>query len=377
MFFKYIKSGLKKQPLNYLLLLLCAVVMLNIMLCASGILVNSMTNKSMAKHTSRVLTIWFDKKIPAQELQEKVEQFGAEIPYKYTEIDLFLNVHPQEEFFYDTFQLYYYPDYEGMCDDFHETWNLSNGRLPNYQEFTNREKVILVGNMRVYGTPEDEVLAFEAVDEDGYLEVMGEKYKVLGDYEAAGGMFMLLGTQPKDTFIGGLQLRMVDPVTDEQNEVILSLYEKYFGYIPERLREVPEIYGLLELRADSANIGISAVLMFISTFNILLIFKYMLSSRKRGFAVFRFCGFGKATCVLYCGAEFMMLSAASAILSCLVFGTLIRPALAERYTMFNVMFTADYYAILIAAYLGISLIMFLIYIAPSLTKSVTAELRDI
>ena len=45
--------------------------------------------------------------------------------------------------------------------------------------------------------------------------------------------------------------------------------------------------------------------------------------------------------------------------------------------MFDVMFTADYYAVIIAAFLGISLIMFLIYIVPSLTKSVTAELRGI
>ncbi len=375
MFFKYIKSNLKKQPLNYLLLLLCAVLMLNILLCASGILLNSMTNKSAAKHTSRVLTVRFDKNISAQELQEKVEQFGKEIPYEYHVINLFLDF-SQIKDFYRTTQLYYFRDYDGMCDFFNEKWDISSGRLPDYQEYTNKEKVILVGNATPPNLREGEVTAYESVDEDGFLDVMGKKYKVLGDYDAT-GMFMLLGTQPKDTFVNGLQLRMVDPVTEEQNKVILSLYDKYFGDIPESSREVPEIYGLLELRADSANIGISAVLMFISTFNILLIFKYILSSRKRAFAVFRFCGFGKATCVLYCGAEFMMLSAISAFLSCLIFQTLIRPALAERYTMFDIMFTADYYAVIIAAFLGISLIMFLIYIVPSLTKSVTAELRGI
>ncbi len=376
MFFKYIKSNLKKQPLNYLLLLLCAVLMLNILLCASGILLNSMTNKSAAKHTSRVLTVRFDKNISAQELQEKVEQFGKEIPYEYHVINLFLDFSQMNDF-YSTAQLYYFRDYNGMCDFFNEKWNLSSGRLPNYQEYTDKEKVVLVGNVTPPNLRENAIMACESVDENGYLDVMGDKYKVLGEYDAANSVFMLLGTQPKDTFVNGLQLRMVDPVTEEQKKVILSLYDKYFGEIPESSREVPEIYGLLELRADSANIGISAVIMFISTFNILLIFKYMLSSRKRGFAVFRFCGFGKATCVLYCGAEFMTLSAISAFLSCLVFQTLIRPALAERYATFDVMFTAGYYAVIIAAFLGISLIMFLIYIVPSLTKSVTAELRGI
>ncbi len=375
MFFKYIKSNLKKQPLNYLLLLLCSVIMLNILFCASGILVNSITNKSTARNTSRVLTVWFNESIPAQELQEKVEQFGAEIPYEYKVINLLLDFSQMSDF-YRTAQLYYCGDYDRMCDYFNKTWNLGSGRLPDYREYTDKEKVVLVGSVTPPNLQEGEVTAYESVDEDGFLDVMGEKYKVLGDYDAA-GMFMLLGTQPKDTLITGFQLRMVDPVTEERAEAILSLYDKYFGEIPESSREVPEIYGLLELRADSANIGISAVLMFISAFNILLIFKYMLSSRKRGFAVFRFCGFGKATCALYCGTEFMTLSAMSAILSCFVFETLIRPALTERYTMFDVMFTVDYYAIIIAAYLGISLIMFLIYIVPSLTKSVTDELRGI
>lgn len=375
MFAKYIKSNLKKQPLGYLLLLICGVIMLNIMLCSSGIMVNSMTNKSAAKHTSRLLTVWFDETLPARELQEKVEQFGAEIPYEYSVINLFIRNGRDD--FYDTFQLYYFRDYDRMCDFFNKTWNLSNGRLPNYQEYTNKEKVVLVGNVTPPNLREGEVTVYDAVDEDGYLDVRGEKYKVLGDYEAAGGMFMLLGTQPKDTYVYGFQLRMVDPVTDEQKEVILSLYDKYFGEIPESSREVPEIYGLLELRADAANMVISVILMLISTFNILLIFKYMLSSRKRHYAIFRFCGFGKAACVLYCGIEFMTLSAVSSILACLIFDGAVKPVLSERYNMFDIMFTFDYYSSLIAAYLGISLVMFLVYIAPSLTKSVTAELRTI
>lgn len=376
MFFKYIKSNLKKQPLNYLFLFLCAVLMLNILLCASGIIVNSMTNKSSAKHTSRVFTVYFDDYLPAAELQEKVEQFGAELPYDYHVINLFLEGTGRGGDFYGTFQLYYCRDYDEMCDYFNETWDLSSGRLPSYREYEDREKVVLVGNVKPPNQPNDVPTAYEAADEDGFLDVRGEKYKVLGDY-AASGMFMLLGTEPKDTLVWGFQLRMVDPVTDEQRDVILSLYDKYFGFIPEGAREVPEIYGLLELRADMANIGISVVLMFISIFNILLIFKYMLSSRKRGFAVFRFCGFGKAACVLYCGIEFMTLSVLSAFLSCFVFDKLIRPALVNRYTMFDIMFTVDYYALMIAVYLGVSMIMFLIYIVPSLTKSVTAELRGI
>lgn len=375
MFFKYISYNLKKHALSYLMILLCGMISLCIMLCGSGIMLDSVASRqSYNRNETSVFTFNFSSAMPAETLEEKVEQFQAKLPYRFNRINLNLTGKQSEEYFYDVYHLYLFYDYETLASWMYDTFGTDRSQLPTYDEFVNKDKVVIVGGRLPMGTYD--IAALEHVDENGYLDMMGEKYKVSGYYDGT-GMYMLWGTQPKGTLIRGMVVRMEKPVTERQTEEIMEIYKEIFGDIPLSSQEIPELYGLLELRANTANIVISAVIMLISIFNILLVFKYMLSSRKRGFAVFRFCGFGKAGCAWYCGVEFMTLSAISSALGCLVFDKLIRAGLAEYYITFEFMFTLDYYAILIAAYLGISLIMFLAYIVPSLTRSVTAELRGI
>ncbi len=374
MFFKYIYYNLKNHALSYLMILLCGIISLSIMLCASGIMLDSMASRiNYDRNETSVFTFNFSSDIPAETLEEKLEQFQTKLPYKFNRINLNITSKQRKDF-YDAYHLYLFPDYEGFASWMYDSFGTERGQLPTYDEFVNKDKVVIVGSKLPHGKNYN--AAVEHVDENGYLDVMGEKYKVSGYYDST-GMYMLWGTQPKGTLISGMIVRMEKPVTEQQTEEIMEIYKEIFGEIPLASQEIPELYGLLELRANTANIIISAVIMLISIFNILLVFKYMLSSKKRGFAIFRFCGSGKATCVLYCGAEFMTLSAISSAIGCLVFDKLIRARLAEQYITFDFMFTLDYYVILIAAYLGISLIMFLAYIVPSLSKSVTAELRGI
>lgn len=372
MFAKYIKSNLKKQPLGYLLLLFCGVIMLNIMLCSSGIMLNSLSNERGSKNASRYFTLYFESPVPASSLEEKVATFANRMPYEFSGLNLMLSGEQRKNNFYNTYNLYFFSDYNELSAYMEEKFGTDRSQLPTLTEFLNKEKVIMVGASR---SPGAENSAIDYVD-DGFLEIMGEKYRVSGYYKGV-TMYMFWGTQPENIMISGLAIRMKNSVTEKQSDEIMALYNEIFGEISLGSQDLPETYGLLEMRADAANIAISAILLLISTFNILLIFKYMLSSRKRNFAVFRFCGFGKTACIMYCGIEFMALSAISSILACFVFDRAIKPVLSERYNMFDIMFTFDYYSALIAAYLGISLIMFLVYITPSLTKSVTAELRSI
>lgn len=375
MFFKYISYNLKKHALSYLMILLCGVISLGIILCASGIIVDSAASRhNYERNETTVFTFNFSSAVTAEALEEKVEQFQTKLPYKFNRINLNLTGKQSKEYFYDSYHLYLFPDYEGLAFRMYDAFGTGREQLPTYDEFVNKDKVVIVGGRLPMGTYD--IAALEHVDENGYIDIMGEKYKVSGYYDGP-GMYMLWGTQPKGTLIRGMVVRMEKPVTEQQTEEIMGIYKDIFGDIPLTSQEIPELYGLLEYRANTANIVISVVIMLISIFNILLVFKYMLSSRKRGFAVFRFCGIGKVNCALYCGAEFMVMSAISSAVGCLIFDKLIKARLAEQYITFDFMFTPDYYAILIAAYLGLSLIMFSAYIVPSLTKSVTSELRSI
>lgn len=373
MFLKYISYNLKKHALSYLMILLCGIISLCIMLCGSGIMLDSVASRqSYNKNETSVFSFDFSTPVLAEELEEKVEMFQAKLPYRFRMINLNLTGEQSREYLYDTYHLYLFPDYDGLASNMYEVFATGRDQLPTYDEFVNKDKVVMVGSMQ-FETSDEPI---DHIDENGYIDIAGEKYRVSGYYDGR-GIYIFWRTQPKGTLIRGMVVRMEKPVTEQQTEEIMEIYKEIFGDIPLASQEIPELYGLLELRANMANIVISAVIMLISIFNILLVFKYMLSSRKRGFAIFRFCGFGKVSCVWYCGVEFMALSTISAAIGFLIFDKLIRGRLAEYYIMFDFIFTLDYYLILIAAYLVFSLVMFLTYIVPSLTKSVTTELRGI
>lgn len=370
MFIKYIAKNLKHNFLGYLLIAALEVIMLCVILSSNGIISDTIAQESNKKYEAGRFMLVFEEKVKSYDIADKIDEFSQRIPYEYDDITVFSYFENSTSFE----ELYLFRDYENLKSFMKVYFDVSEDQLPTKEEFDNREKVVMVGNQVSWGH-RDELSAFDRVV-DGYIDVMGEKYRVSGYYSGI-DMYMFWGTQPKQTMINGFLIEMKDIMSEEQTEEIMSLFREIFGNVPLSREQLPETYALLDQRAGEANIGISVVLIIISVFNTLLIFKYMLSMRKQSFAVFRLCGFGKLNCILYSGAEFLFLSAGSAAISCVVFDKLVKPIMAGYYGIFNIIFDINYYLVVSAGYIGISLVMFLIYIVPSLTKSVTAELRGI
>lgn len=139
---------------------------------------------------------------------------------------------------------------------------------------------------------------------------------------------------------------------------------------------VPEEEDLLATRKDASILALTALMMIISTFNILAIFKSLVDERKGDYAVFRLCGYGKKEAMLFPLFEVLAVSGVCAALSCAVF-TLITPLAASIYPVISVLFDITFYLFFTLGYIGITAVLFLIYIAPSLNKSVSDELREI
>lgn len=373
MFIKYLKLNLKNNCLEYALIMICEVIMLCFILTANGIISNSVAEENNSKYEASRFFLGFKEPVKTADIAGKVDEFVERIPYEFKDINLLFPNKQSDAEFYGSSGLFLFKDYDTLKEFMKEQFDLSPDQIPTKQEFDNKEKVVMVGtslNM-FHGNS----TAYESVV-DGYIDIMGEKYKVSGYYNGV-GVYLFWGTQPVETQSSCFLIDMKDVMTEKQTNEIISLYKEIFGEIPLASEQLPETYALLDQRANEANIGLSIIMMLISVFNILLIFKYMMSLRKRSFAIFRFCGFKKITCILYSAAEFLLLSAASSILSCVIFDVLLKPILAGYYSIFEIIFTLDYYAVIIAAYFVISLIMFIIYIAPSLNKTISDELRGI
>lgn len=366
MFIKYMGKNLKQGFLGYMFIVLSEIAVMCVIMLTNGIIVNTVVENDKSVYQAKTFSFLVES-TKLSDIEDNVNEFAQRMPYKFSEINMLVS--PAEELYGGYLYLFY--DYDAFKNYMQNKFDVSEDQLPTKEEFDNREKVVMAGNIppahKLYPT------AFESV-QDGYLDIMGEKYKVSGYYGGV-GLYMLWGTQPDNINVSLIEIQMEDVVTDEQAEEILALYNECFD-MPIGWQSVPKESDLLEKRANEANIVTSVLMIIISVFNTLLVFKYMLSARKHSFAVFRLCGFGKSVCILYSGMEFLIMSAMSGIIACVVFDLLIKPAVAVYYGIFNVIFDLDYYVVMLSGYVVISLIMFFIYIAPFYARSITRELAE-
>ncbi len=366
MFIKYILKNLKHGVLGYLFIALSEIIIMCVIMAANGIIVNTVVENDKSVYWSKTFSFLVES-TKLSDIEDNVNEFAQRIPYRFHVINMTLS--PSKELYNGGLYLFY--DYDAFKNHMQNEFNVSEDQLPTKEEFDNKEKVVMVGSANPGSN--NYTSAVEAVS-DGYLDIMGEKYKVSGYYGGV-GIYMLWGTQPDNINVGLIEIQMEDVVTDEQAEEILALYNECFD-MPIGWQSVPKESDLLEKRANEANIVTSVLMIIISVFNTLLVFKYMLSARKHSFAVFRLCGFKRSVCVLYSGMEFLLLSAGAAVIACVVFDLLIKPAMAGYYGIFNIIFDFNYYLVMFLGYVGISLIMFFIYIAPFYTRSITRELAE-
>lgn len=138
----------------------------------------------------------------------------------------------------------------------------------------------------------------------------------------------------------------------------------------------PDEQDLLAMRKDASILALTALILIVSAFNILAIFKSVVDERKGDYAVFRLCGYGKKEAMLFPLFEVLAVSGVCAALSCTVFA-LMTPLVTSIYPVIPVLFDITFYLIFTLGFIGITAVIFLIYIAPSLNKSVSDELREI
>lgn len=384
MFAKYIKINIKNHFLQYLFVIVFEIFLLLAILISNGIYLDSATKENDAEYFARYFDFNFGSgRVKSSEISEKIEDFAAKIPYEfdYMSISMTLETDNKNDKYTDNV-LFLFSDYEHLKKHMLKCFVKSEADLPTEEEIHNKSKTILVGNsagtMTSFRDENGELIFFTPeyqFDDNGNITLYGEKYEVCGRYNNI-GVILFWGSQPDNALLGGLRFEMSDIMNEKQAQEIYELYKEIFVEEPSYLL-LPEVQGLLEQRTTATNILVSLLLIVISVLNIMLVFRYLLSSKKMIFAVFRFCGFNKSVCLKYSFAEFMLISLISSSASIFIFNQIIKPFMTNYYSIFSAVYTVDYYFFLFGMFIAACAVMFFIYIAPSLSKSVTAELREI
>lgn len=365
MFLKYIAKNARSRPLHYLILILCSVVSLVIAVIANGIMMGNIVD-SWADYNALLGDISFSEPVKISELRGDIYEFIEKSP-----VDLmYVSVTPTEESLgCKNLAIWCFPTYDDL-----ERWCSDHIVLDNMyseKQYNNHEKVAILGTVHdMMGGGE-----YSYTDDDHVL-FGGEEFRIIGRSTSSSYAHILFEAAPETTIVKRIDFELKDyPSQKQVDELTQLIYDTILKDRKVKSEMIPSIVDLLATRKTLANIIMSIFLQIISAFNVMLIFKFMIDSRKKQFAVFRLCGFERSVCLKYSFGELMIISGVSAIISCVAV-TLLKPVLSKHYSIFKVMFGAGHLALLSLGFLAAAALVFAIYIIPSLRKTVSRELRE-
>lgn len=375
MFLKFFVESIKHKKLQYILLILCEVAMLMLAIIANAIMNDNIAQKENIAWQGKYFRFRITGDTPLSEIRDKIYQFSNESPVPIHDIymksvigEIFNST--TNTWSPSTSNTFYFPTYEDMKQEFCQY--LKNNEIPTEQQFYSDEPLVLVGK----GPNYDEWYNYE-YDGENHVVYNGEKLLAIENNTLSGPNF-LLGHEPSFFTTSSISFDLKEYPSEQQIKDVTQVFERIFAdYLrnDEDSITLPNTIDLLQLRKTSSSIVLTAFAQIISAFNVMLIFKFMIDSRKKQFAVLRLCGFKKSVCLRYSLGELMIVSGISAALACVLIQVL-KPTLKTHLSVFGVLYDWGYLLLLALAFLAATALIFAIYIAPSLGKTVSRELRE-
>ena len=399
MFRIYLLNSMKKYYIKYAAIALSEIILLVVSLFALTVVLNYSSKNLGVNYASKFFefsiskqdTMTYNSENLTEEEKELMAADFASLPYVSEMYDkvyefcercpveiqcLFLKVRGTEKNYFWV-EIVYFPTYEDLVRYFKEEqkpdYSLSEDQLPTREQYLNHEKTVILGkgvSHSIHG---------EIIYSDENHVLFGnndDEYLIVGESSVSNPSYMLLGSEPDYLKFRGFELELKEVPTQKQIDETKALFQEIIA--PDRKITVyypPRIKDLLDIRKEAANVIVTAALMLISSFNIMVIFKHMIDERKSDYAVFRLCGYGKAKAMMFPFVEIISISGICAVLSCVVFA-LLTPLIKQSYTVVTALFDFGFYAVFALGFIAITAVLFLVYILPSLNKSVSDELRE-
>lgn len=366
MFIKYLYENMRNKKVIYFSIIILETAMLVVAILANGIMIDNIAHQDWIGYYADKATVGFNENVNTHELYAGIVEFCKKSPIAIKSIQT-IPCDTDTGKFNCSPMLIYYPTYS----DLENEWKGHADGLPSEKQYDNNEKAVILGKAAGY----DEYGEYIYTDEH-HINIAGESFLVAGESHIGSYAILLFGSEPQDTECAFLDIELKNyPSQQKINEFTQLFYEVFAADREIKIFAPPQIRDLLDIRKSISSIVMTISVQIISAFNIMLIFKFMVDSRKKQFAVLRLCGFKKSVCIKYSFGEIMMISFTAVIISCVAV-QLLKPALAKYYSVFEIMYDWGYLAVLSLVFLAAAALIFAVYIVPSLGKSVSRELRE-
>lgn len=394
---KYLLNSLKYHPLKYSVLVICEIVTVVVSLVSSSIILDYAVENSGTSSQANCFTYSFNRlanehynlaNLSAEE-EAEIEQAKSELPYvtdlrekiyDFCEnvpevflIDFTLSGLDENVYFYES---NYFPTYENMVYYFTEYnekyWSLSADNLPTLEQYLSCDKVVILGT-GIYRSDEEYVFSG-----DGNLLWGKNKdaYKIVGEIPESGAAYFLFGSEPDYAQIRSVRIELDDYYSKSRCEEIAALFREIVGDDTEIYYErLPMIDELLNSRKQASVVLLIMFMIIICVFNVVIIFKYIVDEKKAELAVFRLCGYSRRKAMMFPLSEALIISAIGAVIGCVAFDAFM-PYIKKICATAELLFNFEFYALFVVGFLLFTLLLFAVYILPSLKRSLSSEMRE-
>lgn len=213
------------------------------------------------------------------------------------------------------------------------------------------------------------------------IYIAGERFKCIGKYKVnmysvGSSVYIPYYSFPeKNLEVIGVTMRFSKPLTRDEHNKLAQFAAKY---VPQY--EFPEFDGIdneNDNRVYRSVIGVAIAFIAISAINYCIMYKHILTKRRRILAVSRICGCTGAKASMVYFIELYGLSVILLVIGLLIFHYAILPAASGTFEYMSAYMTTKTYLKISGIYLGMLLVVYVILIGRFVRKTPAELIRSV
>lgn len=251
-----------------------------------------------------------------------------------------------------------------------------SGRFFTEEEFTSDKKICVADVESIKeSTVFDKTLKYNKKNKKYYITLNNIKYEVIGEYQNLSSIKIPFEAVDDDFYIiDTLVFKLNTPLTKNEFAQIKQIYLKYFS---DRQADLPEIAvsDPEQIRFYNTNLIIAIVVALLVSVNLILLFKYVLITRRKELAVLRITGATVNKVRRLYILEIMIISVVLFILSTFIFDIFIKDIVISHYEYAYVVYSLKNYSVTFLLYISVIYIILNILIYSHIKKTPISLLR--
>lgn len=265
---------------------------------------------------------------------------------------------------------------DGEYEDYKADGWWKGGRWYTEEEYTSDKKVCIADVDSIKeSTVFDKTLKYDKKNKKYYITLNNIEYEVIGEYQYLGCIAIPFEAIDDDFYvINTLVFKLNTLPTNNEVAKIKQIYLKYFS---DRQADLPEIAvsDPEQIKFYNTNLIIAIVVALLVSINLILLFKYVLITRRKELAALRITGATVNKVRRLYILEIMIISVVLFILSTFIFDIFIKDIVISHYEYAYVVYSLKNYSVTFLLYISVIYIILNILIYSHIKKTPISLLR--